>query len=76
MTDIESNKGTEMWPSAQNIVRSPFPPGIIEGRIPNALKTPNLQLGAIDNLVHGASPRDVFVFYCMLRPRRYPASPP
>ncbi len=26
MTDEESNKGTEMWPSAQNIVRL-IPPG-------------------------------------------------
>lgn len=29
MTDIESNKDTEMWPSAQNIVRSPVPLMII-----------------------------------------------
>lgn len=39
MTDEEGNKGTEMWPSAENILR------------------------AIDNLVRGASPGDVFVFY-------------
>ena len=28
MTDNKENKDTEMWPSAENIVRS-FPPGMI-----------------------------------------------
>ena len=38
MTDEEGNSGTEMYPSAQNIVRS-VPLGIIQ--VPNVLKTPN-----------------------------------
>jgi hypothetical protein len=39
MTDEEVNKGTEMWPSALNIVRFVPPWGCV---IPHALTTPNL----------------------------------
>ncbi len=74
MTDEKGNKGTKMWPSAQNIVRL-LSLGTIY-RIPSTLTTPNLQLQAIDDLVRDASPRDVFVFYCMLRLGRHPVLPP
>ena len=74
MTDEEVNRNTLRWPSAPNIVR--LRPPETMGCIPHVLTTLlNQQLRAIDNLVRGASPGDVFVFYCMLRTRRHPALP-
>ena len=64
MTDDEENKGTNRWPSKENIVSLLLttcsglhvsPPGQIE-----------LQLRAMDRFVCNSSSQDALVFYCEL----------
>ena len=67
MTDKKKNVGTERWPSKKNIVSFfLFLVGCSPLHIHSRWQNKKIQLRAMGNLVRGATPGDVFVFYCEL----------